>query len=321
MSDRTRIEWTDATWNPITGCSKISPGCQHCYAERLSHRFGWTTAPWTAPQAAANIRWHPDRLRQPSSWRKPRRIFVNSLSDLFHDAIPDAFLADVFAAMARCEVPGHPGHLRHVFQILTKRPRRMQRWMTALVDAADAPDSQAMGSPLAIAAQQLAQAAGDPDPAATAVRALEWVRDGLPGLWIGVSVEDQRRADERIPWLQTTPAAIRFVSCEPLLGPVDLTPYLPHRPHRGPGSHDGFCTVCGHLPSWHGTDVRWIDWVIVGAESGPQARPMDDAWVRDLRDQCVAAGVPFFFKQRAVRGRKVSQPVLDGQIWQQWPTG
>ncbi|SMC01974.1 protein gp37 [Sulfobacillus thermosulfidooxidans DSM 9293] len=250
MADHSRIDWTDATWNPVTGCSKVSPGCQHCYAERLSHRFGWTTQPWTAPHAAENVRWDRLRVMQPLHWRKPRRIFVNSMGDLFHDQVPDAFLIEVFTTIQSAP--------RHIFQVLTKRPARMRAWML--------------------------------DPPRSLLR-----RDGQgwppPNLWLGVSVEDQRWADERIPLLVTTPAAIRFVSGEPLLAPLDLTSWLPD-----------------------------LDWVIVGAESGPGARPMDDDWVRSLRDQCLTAGVAFWFKQRAdAQGHKQLHPQLDGRTWHMWP--
>lgn len=252
MSDQTRIEWTDATWNPVTGCSKVSPGCEHCYAERLSHRFGWTQQPWTAPHAAANVRWHADRLQQPRQWRRPRRIFVNSLSDLFHPAVPDTFLGAVFATMQATP--------RHTYQILTKRPARMREWMQ----------------------QPPPEVAGAPWPP--------------PNVWLGVSVEDARRADERIPVLRDTPAAIRFLSCEPLLGPLDLT---------------GALGAPGAAPE--------IAWVIVGAESGPQARAMDDAWVRTIRDACLQSGTAFFFKQRATAGHKEPLPWLDGRQWHEWP--
>ncbi|MCY0863974.1 MAG: phage Gp37/Gp68 family protein [Sulfobacillus sp.] len=277
MANHSRIDWTDATWNPVTGCSKVSPGCQHCYAERLSHRFGWTVHPWTAPYAADNVQLHPEQLDQPLRWRRPRRIFVNSMSDLFHDQVPDAFLVEVFAIILRAP--------QHTFQVLTKRPTRMRSWMQ------------------------------DPPRALVRLDSPDWPPLNL---WLGVSAEDQRRADERIPVLQTTPATVRFVSCEPLLGPIDLTPYLPHR-SRLLGA-DPFCTLCGYAPSWHGTDIGWIDWVIVGAESGPGARAMDDAWVRAIRDQCQAAGVAFWFKQRAdAQGHKQLNPSLDGRVWHEWP--
>lgn len=250
MADHSRIDWTDATWNPVTGCSKVSPGCQHCYAERLSHRFGWTTKPWTAPYAADNVQLHPERLAQPLRWRQPRRIFVNSMSDLFHDQVPDAFLVEVFATILRAP--------QHTFQVLTKRPARMRSWMQ------------------------------DPPRALVRPDGLGWPP---PNLWLGVSVEDQRRAQERLPLLASTPAAVRFVSCEPLLGPVDLAVWL-----------------------------AGLDWVIVGAESGPDARPMDDAWVRTLRDQCQMAGVAFWFKQRVdAQGHKQLNPALDGRLWHAWP--
>lgn len=276
MSDRTAIDWTDATWNPVTGCAKVSPGCQHCYAERLSHRFGWTTRPWTTPYAADNVQLHPERLDYPLHWRRPRRIFVNSLSDLFHDQIPTAFVDAVLARMLLAP--------QHTYQVLTKRPARLQAY---LADPTTADRVTQIALHLAL---------GD-SPTATTLSPATFLRVNLglswplPHLWLGVSVEDQRRANERIPLLLQTPAAVRFVSCEPLLGPLDLSPWL-----------------------------AALDWVIVGAESGPGARPMDDAWVRTLRNQCYAARVAFWFKQRVdAYGHKQLNPVLDDRMWHEWP--
>ncbi|PSR27617.1 MAG: hypothetical protein C7B46_19330 [Sulfobacillus benefaciens] len=292
MSDKTAIGWTDATWNPVTGCSKVSPGCQHCYAEAVSHRYGWTTQPWTMPHAAANVQVHPDRLDQPLRWRKPRRIFVNSMSDLFHEAVPDAFLDQVFAIMAMTD--------RHTYQILTKRPDRMQQYLT---------NSE---TPRRIADVILHTAPSYPIYGVRAVDLYNRSIWPLPNVWLGVSVEDQRRADERIPLLLQTPAAVRFVSCEPLLGPVVLTAL----PFPVPGGE----TVAINALHRSSVFAPRIDWVIAGAESGPKARPMDDDWVRSLRDQCQAAGVPFFFKQRATdKGHKLVTPLLDGQLWQAFP--
>ena len=290
---QTRIEWTESVWNPVIGCSKVSPGCDHCYAATLARRFGWTTEPWTAPHAAQNVQCHPERLDQPLHWRRPRNIFVNSMSDLFHDRVPDSFLDAVFAVMS--------GSLRHTYQILTKRPRRMHAYLT---DPA---------TPERIVRRAWHNAGVDAHPASLHdLRVLLNFSWPLPHVWLGVSVEDQRRANERIPVLLQTPAALRFLSCEPLLGPVDLTAL----PYPVPGGG----TVA--MNAWQRPSVLapQIDWVIAGAESGPGARPMDDDWVRTLRDQCQNAGIPFFFKQRCHQGRKESHPLLDGQLWEEFPT-
>ena len=245
----TGIEWTDETWNPITGCTKVSPGCDHCYAERITNRFG-------GPGAFDTVVLHPDRLDKPLHWRRPRRVFVNSMSDLFHDDVPDEFIERTFVVMALAP--------RHQFQILTKRPGRMASLLGSreFVLAVQAAGVARIGPPLSYMPPNTD---GDPD---------NWP---LANVWLGTSVEDQRWADIRIPKLLETPAAVRFLSCEPLLGPIDLT--------RIVSGQDVL-------------DVRAVvDWVIVGGESGPDARPMHPAWARSLRDQCVEAGVPFLFKQ------------------------
>lgn len=239
MADKTRIEWTDATWNPIVGCTHVSAGCDNCYAAReTSGRLA--KHPLYAGLArdgkfTGEVRLVPERLSQPLHWRKPRRIFVNSMSDLFHGDVPTEFIAEVFAVMAAAS--------RHQFQVLTKRPGRMRSLLTN-------PDFH----------EQVTRAYGP-----------LWRPAGhrwpLPNVWLGTSVEDQHWADVRIPHLILTPASVRFLSCEPLLGPISLIP------------------------------LRRIDWVIVGGESGPNARPMHPAWARRLRDECVYAGVPFLFKQ------------------------
>jgi protein gp37 len=248
VSAASAIHWTDATWNPVTGCSRVSPGCEHCYAEALSLRYGWSRLPWTAPHAAENVVLHPERLGLPLRWRQPRRVFVNSMSDLFHERVPEAFIEEVFRVMAAAGW--------HTFQVLTKRPARMHA---------------------VVASDTFASAVGG---------AHGWP---LPNVWLGTSVEDQRRADERVPLLARTPAAVRFLSCEPLLGPLDLAPWLDR-----------------------------LGWVIVGGESGPRHRPMDPDWARALRDQCAAAGVPFFFKQGA-GPRPGMHRELDGRLWEQFP--
>lgn len=259
MSNATSIEWTQATWNPVTGCSKVSPGCTNCYAERMSLRFGWSQYPWSAAHAEENVVLHPNRLGIPLRWRKPRLVFVNSMSDLFHERVPLEFISKVWATMSLTP--------RHQYQILTKRPERMAEAVASLAERHRPPDGS---------------------------------RWPLPNVWLGTSVEDQRRADERILHLLRCPAAVRFLSCEPLLGPVEI---------RGPIESCRDCDPCigGHpeqcaVGSWR-SDVMQPDgirWVIAGGESGPGARPAHPDWFRSLRDQCQAAVVPFFFKQWGV---------------------
>lgn len=250
MSDKTRIEWTDATWNPVTGCTKVSEGCDHCYAETIAHRFAGTPA---YPNGFA-VTLRPERLDQPLRWQRPRRIFVNSMSDLFHADVPDEFIARVFAVMALAP--------QHTFQVLTKRPGRMR----SLLSSAEF----RRGVRLAVFESGLVDE----------VIAFGSEMFPLPNVWLGTSVESQKWADVRIPQLLGTPAAVRFLSCEPLLGPVDLVP---------------------SLRAWAGGDAVQINhhlhWVIVGGESGPHARPMHPDWARSLRDQCVSAGVAYHFKQ------------------------
>lgn len=226
MSD-TAIEWCDRVWNPTTGCDRVSPGCDHCYAMTMAKRLkGMGSAKYQTdgdPKTSGpgfGIAMHQSSLSEPLKWRKPQRIFVNSMSDLFHAGVDDIFLGLVWQVMAECP--------QHTFQILTKRPARMRSFLRPF--------------------------------------------EPLTNVHLGVSAEDQKRAEQRIPILLDTPAAVRFVSAEPLLGPIDL--YKLWRP-RGPE----------------------LDWVIVGGESGPGARPMHPDWARGLRDQCVASGVAFLFKQ------------------------
>lgn len=255
MSDRTKIEWTDATWNPVTGCDKVSPGCDHCYAETIAHRFAGTAA---YPDGFA-VTLHPERLDQPLRWRRPRLVFVNSMSDLFHKDIPDQYIARVFAVMALAP--------QHTFQLLTKRHGRMRSLLsspgwTAKVDDAAAAIAEERNLPITHVFP-------------------------LPNVWLGVSVEDQQRADLRIPALLDTPAAVRFLSCEPLLGAVDLSKSLAkYRP--------------GDEHPWDSDELKARDvlhWVIAGGESGPAARPMHPEWARSLRDQCQDAGIAYHFKQ------------------------
>lgn len=252
---------------------------------------GWTNKPWTAPHASQNVVLHSDRLRQPLRLQKPRHIFVNSMSDLFHDEVPDEFLDEVFAVMAMAS--------RHTFQILTKRPQRMHDYLTD-------PDTSRR-----IASVVLLQHVTCEKDGVMSIELYSHTYWPLPNVWLGVSVEDQRRANERIPILMEIPEAVAFLSCEPLLGPINIDDAM-----YGAGTYGSV--------DWFGqTDgfgyEAFIHWVIVGAESGPNARPMDDDWVRSLRDQCVAANVPFFFKQRAHGGHKEIEPLLGGILWHQLP--
>lgn len=285
----TKIEWTDETWNPVTGCSKVSEGCRNCYAEMIALRKLQpydTGLPWTAANAEANVVLHEDRLDKPLRWKRPRRIFVNSMSDLFHDQVPDEFIDRVVAVMALSP--------QHTFQVLTKRPERMRRyfadeWRFALIEGT---------------AQKLHHERTGEDPSL-------WLAvTELPSnVRLGVSVEDQETADERIPFLLRTPAAVRFVSAEPLLGPLDLRRIRSWHPAHGPEGSDALCggswgdeftrrMVGRDSPGYvNHSDAPVLDQVIVGGESGPGARPMHPDWVRTIRDQCVEAGVAFFFKQ------------------------
>lgn len=319
MADHTPIEWTDATWNPIVGCSLVSPGCTNCYAMRQAariesmdagqamERFRGMTAQFldygTPEQNAAaaktleprthyagttktvnnravwtgKVALSPEHiLAQAMRWRRGRRIFVNSMSDLFHESVPDKWLDRIFAVMALCP--------QHTFQVLTKRPQRMRDYLSTR--AGDWmivwPDANPPGTlPVSRHEQRQAmQGAGWPD-------AILRPTYPLPNVWLGVSIEDQRRADERVPLLLATPAAVRWVSAEPLLGPIDLS----------------FIEAATPEARAYGIKLdvlkppRGLNWIVAGGESGPNARPMHPDWARRLRDQCAAADVPFLFKQ------------------------
>ena len=294
MGDNSRIEWTDATWNPVRGCTKVSAGCDNCYAMRQAHRFSGPGQPYEGLTREINGRgqWNgkitlvPELLDQPLSWQTPRRIFVTSMSDLFHPGVPDDFIDQVFAVMALAQ--------QHTFQVLTKRPQRMRHYLTT-IDVQDRIEVEAFDM---LDVRSGRDAAEDRDLAGP-----PWP---LPNVWLGVSVENQATADERVPLLLDTPAAVRWLSCEPLLGQVDLfngdpDPRLGHH-HKGVSAL-GEWWEPGDDPT--GPPRRGVDWVVVGGESGPGARPMHPDWARSLRDQCVAAGVPFFMKQITEKGRKV----------------
>ena len=240
MAERSSIEWTEATWNPVTGCTKVSPGCAHCYAETFAERF--RGVPGHPYERGFDLQLRPERLEQPLTWAQPRMIFVNSMSDLFHEDIDLAYIREVFKVMRRANW--------HTFQILTKRSQR----------------------------------------AADVASRLRWPDN----IWMGVSIENQRWT-RRVDDLRRVPARVRFLSCEPLLGPLKL-------------------------------NLDGIDWVIVGGESGPRARPMKPEWARDIRQQCKAAHVAFFFKQWGAHneagervGKGKAGRLLDGRVWGQFP--
>jgi protein gp37 len=290
MSDKTGIEWTDATWNPVTGCAKVSQGCKHCYAEREWPRMT-KLVPAYAGRQFTDVRTHSDRLEQPLRWRKPRMIFVNSMSDLFHPDVPDAFIDHVFAIMVLAK--------QHTFQVLTKRPARMREYLSQRTEELSS-DDWFLNAALARSVFAASKAAGDPLPGnAPLMLAGRWP---LPNVWIGVSIEDQVAAGERIPLLLNTPAAVRWVSMEPLLGDVTLTD-VPNvlgvaEGQRHLDALGGFAWECDGPDYVDTCNIgSRIDWVVVGGESGPKARPMHPDWARSLRDQCAAAGVPFLFKQ------------------------
>ncbi len=318
MAD-TKIEWATKVWNPVTGCKRVSPGCDNCYAIRQSHRFsgfkgskfeGVTKNIYMHDQVVNKIvqgvdwsgvvRCHERLLELPFGWAKPQRIFVNSMSDLFHDDVPEEFIFKVWKTMLQS-----PGH---TYMILTKRPQRMKVVVKKIVIS--------MRDWLA---EQY-----------TSLRAIP----GVPwrNVWLGVSCENQAMADQRIPHLLNTPAAVRFVSCEPMLGGIDLN------------KRELLCKTWSEGGATIGT---YLDWVICGGESGPKARPMHPDWVRSVRDQCVATSVPFFFKQHgewlhesqvfdsgysldqfndkcrsdgfARVGKKVAGRLLDGREWNEFP--
>lgn len=264
----TKIQWTDMVWNPVTGCSKVSTGCKHCYAERLFPRvYGRDIVPIENPAVAlaneetdrprefTDVWLHPDRLEQPMHWKKPRMIFVNSMSDLFHEDVPFDFIEKIFDTMFLAN--------QHTYQILTKRLKRALEFFESHTGIAG-----------------------------------NMTKPFLSHVWFGCSIENQETADERIPILLQVPAAVRFLSCEPLLDEMVL-------PKQYLGEERSvFCEGCTSTPvrgqpTCPGHDGGGIDWVIVGGESGPGYRPMNLDWARSIRDQCASAGVPFFFKQTA----------------------
>ena len=315
MADGSSIEWTDATWNPVVGCSVVSPGCTHCYAMKLAggrlrnhpSRAGLTQPSKAGPVWTGKVRlWEP-WLTQPFEWKTPRRIFVCAHGDLFHEDVPDEWIDKVFAVMALTP--------QHTYQVLTKRAKRMreyfaERWQGTPAQrfkvgdtVIDMPAGGETGREHQVESAveevlegfpkmrdsddgELWTEAGD-----LKIRQYKWP---LPNVWLGVSAEDQARADERIPHLLATPAAKRFISAEPLLGAINIIDAM------WAGEDDPIETL-----------NAGIDWVIAGGESGPGARPSHPDWFRSLRDQCAAAGVPFFFKQWGTWGPSSEQAWID----------
>lgn len=272
MADKTNIEWTDRTWNAIRGCTRVSEGCRNCYAENMAARFSdpgqWghglaTRKPnrWTGKVVLDEA-----ALLKPLRWKKPRKIFVTSIGDPFHPDVPDEWIDRLFAVMALCP--------QHTFQLLTKRPERMWEYMNGLKQRAFENDCTTTD-------YILSHCIDDEWWAGMGRRVPGRLKWPLPNLWLGVSVENQEQADQRIPHLLATPAVVRFLSCEPLLGPINF---------------EG-CWVDDPDPRVHINWLERLDWVIVGGESGPAARPMHPDWVRELRDQCNQAQTPFLFKQ------------------------
>lgn len=293
----TSIEWTRGddgsegkTWNPTRGCSRVSPGCDNCYAMRVAHRFSGPGKPYDGLTRigkrgvdwSGRVRLVPEMLDVPLRWRKPRRVFVNSMSDLFHESLSNEEIAAVFGVMAACP--------QHTFQVLTKRAKRMREWF----ETAGTQTLSWLWQSAVNACDGHAQRESMTDRLRTGTT---WP---LPNVWIGVSAENQATADERIPHLLATPAAVRFVSCEPLIGPVDLTRIVESF-HPGPPpssvEFDGLRGFCGATPAEDTPAVRGLQWVIVGGESGPGARPYDLAWPRDIIRQCRESGVAVFHKQ------------------------
>lgn len=261
----TKIEWTDATWNPVTGCTKIQAGCKNCYAERMSKRlagrYGYPPAP-----DGFKVTCHEDKLNEPLKWKKPRMIFICSMGDLFHEDVPREFIKAVMGITVDCP--------QHTFQILTKRPERMCEFTNEL-----------NGFP--------------------------------PNVWLGTSVSTQADADANIPWLLKTPAAVRFVSYEPALEKIDFTSL------QSPDYHENVRINCLNGKwKYPNQDVRFetgIDWMIMGCESGSNARYFCPLWARIVRNDCRDAEIPFFLKQMPVNGKITKMPKLDGKVWDQMP--
>ena len=285
MAESSSIEWTDATWNPVTGCDVVSPGCTNCYAMRLAgtrlkhipSRASLTRDTKAGPVWNGEIRVNEEWMDQPLRWKRPRMIFVCAHGDLFHEKVPDEVLDRVFAVMALSP--------QHTFQVLTKRSARLRDYINRPHGYFD--HQRREDTAIERACWDILR-----DRRTLSENLIKWPWP-LPNVWLGVSAEDQKRADERIPDLLATPASIRFVSAEPLLGPINL-----RRIRIAPDHHTIIDALDGYAVAGKpGRERTMLDWVIVGGESGRGARPMHPAWARQIRDQCENAGVPFFFKQ------------------------
>lgn len=326
----TKIEWAEETWNPVTGCSPVSEGCRNCYAKRMAQRLrGRCGYPEDEP---FKVTFHPNQLRQPSRWKKPRRVFVCSMGDLFHDDVPERWISAVFLAMQKAK--------KHTFLILTKRPERMAEFLDRWGHCDnDYPEDRGFLSADCSAGKPLGYGH---------YRREGRQRDPLSNVWLGVTAENQEQADRRIPILLSIPAAVRFVSVEPMLGPVDIEEYFPKYDYRPMYGYYREFLRMQRIES-DGKPVLinpGIDWVICGGESGPGARPMHPDWARCLKDQCQTAGVSFYFKQHGewreceppdqwdsarykitdahrvhfVRlGKKAAGRLLDGREWNEYP--
>ena len=339
MSDGSYIEWLKrpgtkpASWNPVVGCSVCSVGCQRCYAMTLAHRFSGAGRPFDGltrirsgkPVWTGEIALKPKRLSMPMQWRKPRTVFVTSMGELFHGNVPFDFIAAVYGVMAACP--------RHTFVVLTKRARRRRNFYAWLADQKGGPVSHAALCALAEEREHHPKEDGGPLHVKHCPEP-----DGpwpLPNVIEGISASTQADFDHLVPDLLACPAAVRCLSLEPMLESLNVREALLSSERTADcvcGHGHGFarCPNYGAVStSCHATDCdcagfarkpgEGIGWVIVGAESGHGARPMDEDWVRSLRDQCVAAGVPLFYKQRLEGRRKVSLPMLDGKQWSQFP--
>lgn len=305
MAVKTKIEWTDATWNPVTGCTPVSEGCRNCWArqmaKRLAGRFGYPA------KNPFQITVHEDRFDAPLRWRKPRIVGVCLMGDLFHEDVAYEFIDKVFAIMALCP--------QHTFLVLTKRPEQMAAYLNLHgVGFRISQSIKRLHLPTCYAALARDSSGGP--------RGVAGVKGWpLPNVGLGISAENQARFNTRRAELVKSPAAFRFVSLEPLLEPIETSVQYctdrevakeaaaVFRENLSPDAEDAA------LPEWKSD----IDWIIVGGESGPGARPMDLDWVRSIRDQCVEACVPFFFKQHMEGRRKISLPELDGHVWDQMP--
>ena len=313
MSTQSKIEWTDTTWNPVRGCSRVSEGCRNCYAERQTARFSEPSRSWHGfvrdGKWTGRVELIESKLREPLSWRKPRRVFVNSMSDLFHESLPDEAIDRVFAVMALASL--------HTFQVLTKRPERMRAYFTSGCAGLESRESSIAYTSQQIGERLLGTAdapfAWDgrgsephryPASARDVSNRRKWPGWPLPNVWLGTSVEDQQTANERIPHLLRTPAAIRFVSAEPLIAPVDVSKFLwpvhdqwPAKYRTPAEARAAGAKVERVRQALVLARSRFVDWLIVGGESGPGARPCDVAWIRSIVEQCKAASVACFVKQ------------------------